>query len=90
MFEIGHDIFKHSASDIQVSRGGSLRMSLVLGLFLLAFAFFIGKTLYLGITGSEVSRTRVLGDWNVSRADIVDRNGSDILAKKREKKVLQN
>lgn len=81
MFEIGRDIFKHSASDVQASRGSSLRMSLVLGFFLLAFAAFVGKTLYLGLAGSEESRSRSLGDWNVARADIVDRNGTDILAK---------
>ena len=81
MFEIGHDIFKHGSNDVRASRGGWLRMSIVLGFFCAAFLVFIGKTLYLGATGSEENRARIAGDWSVSRADIVDRNGVDILAK---------
>ena len=81
MFEVGRDIFKHGSHDVNaphVSRG---RMSIVLGVFCALFVAFLVKTLYLGIVGSDEYRARVSGDWNVSRADIVDRNGNDILAK---------
>ena len=81
MFEVGHDIFKHGSNDVVAPRGGRMRMSVVLGLFCIGFVLFIGKTLYLGVTGSDENRARSTGDWNVTRADIVDRNGFDILAK---------
>ncbi|MBO7066442.1 MAG: penicillin-binding protein 2 [Alphaproteobacteria bacterium] len=56
-------------------------MAIVLGFFCTLFVLFVIKTLYLGFAGSDENRAYARGDWNVSRADIVDRNGTDILAK---------
>ena len=81
MFEVGHDIFKHGSNDVRISRGGGLRMAIILGLFCAFIATCVVKTLCLGIAGSDENRAYGTGDWNVSRADIVDRNGVDILAK---------
>lgn len=81
MFEIGHDIFKHNMNDLQTPRVSRLRMALVLGFFCVVFAIFVIRTLYLGFVGSDENRSFRATDWNASRADIVDRNGVDILAK---------
>ncbi len=81
MFEVGCDIFKHGSNDVNTPHRGRLRVAIVLGLFCIVFALFIGKTLYLGAMGGDDNRVRRTSDWNVSRADIVDRNGTDILAK---------
>lgn len=81
MFEVGRDIFKHGSNDVRMQRCNGLRMAVVLGIFCFLFAMFVVKTLYLGIAGSDENRTLGTGDWNVSRADIVDRNETDILAK---------
>ncbi|MBQ8294513.1 MAG: penicillin-binding protein 2 [Alphaproteobacteria bacterium] len=82
MFEVGKDIFKFgfrgNAGDA-VGRG-RLRF-MYCWVFVLAFCLFAGRTLQLGIQGTDRSRLRGAdGAWEVSRADIVDRNG-DILAK---------
>ena len=81
MFEVGRDIFKHGSNDVKAPNVRKGRVSVVLGFFCFLFALFIVKTLYLGFVGSDENRARISGDWNVSRADIVDRNGTDILAK---------
>lgn len=81
MFEVGHDIFKHGSNDLDAPRGSKVRMAIVLGLFCFAFVLFIAKTLCLGVIGSDENRTVRYGDWVATRADIIDRNGSDILAK---------
>ena len=81
MFEVGRDIFKHGSNDMRAPHGNTKRMSVVFKLFCLAFVIFVGKTLYLGSVGSDENRAQISGDWNVTRADIVDRNGIDILAK---------
>ena len=81
MFEVGRDIFKHGSNDVRTPRGGKWRTTGVLWLFCLAFVLFITKTIYLGAVGSNENRVFGSGDWNVSRADIVDRNGIDIWQK---------
>lgn len=80
MFEVGHDIFKHGSNDVRSPRGGR-RLTVIFWLFCAAFMVFGIKTLCLGGIGSDENRAYGAGDWTVSRADIVDRNGVDILAK---------
>ncbi|MBR5625395.1 MAG: penicillin-binding protein 2 [Alphaproteobacteria bacterium] len=81
MFEVGKDIFKHGFLGARGDMVARKRLRIVYMFFLFAFVLFVGRTLQLGIQGTDKSR-RVGGatDWNVQRADIVDRNG-DILAK---------
>ena len=81
MFEVGRDIFKHGSNDVRITNRSRMRMSIVLGIACFLFVLFVVKTLWLGFVGSDENRARISGDWNVSRADIVDRNGADILAK---------
>ena len=81
MFEVGRDIFKHGSNDVKPLNRNKGRMAIVLGFFCTLFVLFVIKTLYLGFAGSDENRAYARGDWNVSRADIVDRNGTDILAK---------
>ncbi len=81
MFNVGQDIYKRGFSGIRGDGAGRGRMHTVYRWLCLAFAVFIGWTLYLGISGTDNTRRAVAdGDWAVHRADIVDRNG-DILAK---------
>ena len=80
MFEIGHDVLRHRLKDVRVPRENARRLSFVLFMFFIFFAAFIARTMYLGIRGNEVRRYNNGADV-VSRADIVDRNGKDILAK---------
>lgn len=81
MFEIGHDIFKHGFRGSATNIAGRRRMRVVYAVFLGAFVLFTARTFQLGIQGTNRSRLRGAdGEWTVSRADIVDRNG-DILAK---------
>lgn len=57
------------------------RLGIIYSVFTLAFAVFIGWTLFLGVQGTD--RTRMgpgSNSWLSGRADIVDRNG-EILAK---------
>ena len=81
MFEVGRDVLKHGfggAHNDEMTRG---RLRFVYTAFLLAFLLFIGRTLQLGIQGTDrARRADVDSQWTVQRADIVDRNG-DILAK---------
>ena len=80
MFEIGHDILKHKLRDARVHRDNARRLSFVFFIFYALFGAFIVRTLFLGIDGKDVRRYS--GDSEiVSRADIVDRWGRDILAK---------
>ncbi|MBD5388765.1 penicillin-binding protein 2 [bacterium] len=81
MFEVGRDLLKNGLIRRAADTVPHQRLRFIYSLFALAFAVFIGKTLYLGIQGTDQSR-RGTGDavWTASRADIVDRNG-DILAK---------
>ena len=81
MFEVGHDIFKHGLNDVQPLRVSKRRVSIIFVIFCVLFVIFIVKTLCLGFIGSDENYVRGVGDWNASRADIVDRNGVDILAK---------
>ncbi len=81
MFEVGKDIFRHGVSGAKSDATARSRLWIMHLAFLVMFAGFIGRTLQLGIQGTD--RTRLAGsdgEWAVQRADIVDRNG-DILAK---------
>ena len=80
MFEIGHDILKHKLKDVHVPRANSRRVSFLYFTFCMVFGVFVIRTMYLGITGNDIHRYNS-GIEVVSRADIVDRNGKDILAK---------
>ncbi len=81
MFEIGKDIFKHGFVNASGNRQGHRRMRVVYYVFVAAFVLFVGRTLQLGIEGTDrARRAGADGAWLVQRADIVDRNG-DILAK---------
>ena len=81
MFEVGKDIFKHGFSGVRGEATGRKRLRVMYTVFLIAFMIFIGRTLQLGIQGTDRARLAGAdGEWNVQRADIVDRNG-DILAK---------
>ncbi|MCL2889942.1 MAG: penicillin-binding transpeptidase domain-containing protein, partial [Alphaproteobacteria bacterium] len=78
MLEVGKDIMRNNAPGAGMSVG---RLRIVHTVFILLFAAFIGRTLVLGINGTDASRRGTgAGTWVSSRADIVDRNG-DILAK---------
>ena len=81
MFEVGKDILKHGFSGARGEVVGRKRLRVMYTAFLIAFMIFIGRTLQLGIQGTDRARLAGAdGEWNVQRADIVDRNG-DILAK---------
>ena len=80
MFEIGEDILRHNFFRSQ-NRDGHRRMRWVYYVFVAAFVVFIGRTLALGIQGTDRARRGAAdGEWMAQRADIIDRNG-DILAK---------
>ena len=80
MYEIGRDVLKHNLKNAYFVRKNSQRLKCVYYVFLMVFCVFVGRTLYLGASGNNVRRYN--GDTDiVSRADIVDRNGKDILAK---------
>ena len=81
MFEVGKDIFRHGFIGARGDVTARRRLGVVHTVFLVAFVIFIGRTLQLGIQGTDRSRLAGAdGEWAVQRADIVDRNG-DILAK---------
>ena len=81
MFEKGRDVFKNGFRGVRSTVAGRGRLRFVYGLFTGAFILFAGRTLMLGIQGTDRTRMRGAdGEWTVQRADIVDRNG-DILAK---------
>lgn len=81
MFEVGKDIFKHGFMGAQGDRTARGRLAFLHIAFAVLFCIFIGRTLQLGIQGTDRSRLAGAdGEWAVQRADIVDRNG-DILAK---------
>jgi cell division protein FtsI (penicillin-binding protein 3) len=81
MFEVGKDIFKYGFSGVRGEATGRKRLRVMYTVFFIAFMIFIGRTLQLGIQGTDRARLAGAdGEWNVQRADIVDRNG-DILAK---------
>ena len=81
MFEVGRDIFKHGFMGHRGEVTARKRLGVMHTVFLIAFVLFIGRTLQLGIQGSDrARRSNADGEWAVHRADIVDRNG-DILAK---------
>ena len=81
MFEIGKDIFKHGFSGARCDTMGRKRLGVIYKFFVVAILIFIGRTIQLGIQGTDRSRLAgVNAEWDVQRADIVDRNG-DILAK---------
>lgn len=80
MFEIGHDVLKHNLKDAYFTHKNSWRLKLMYIVFMSLFGLFVARTLYLGIRGNEVRRYNS-GTDIVSRADIVDRNGKDVLAK---------
>mgnify|MGYP000010145969 FL=1 len=81
MFEVGHDILKRGFIENSGDRFGHRRLRWIYGLFVFVFVIFAFRTLQLGIQGTDRARLAGAdGNWNVARADIVDRNG-DILAK---------
>jgi len=81
VFEVGKDIFRHGFIGARGDVTARRRLGVVHTVFLVAFVIFIGRTLQLGIQGTDRSRLAGAdGEWAVQRADIVDRNG-DILAK---------
>ena len=81
MFEVGKDILKHGFAGAQNDETTRSRLRIVYTLFLIAFVLFVGRTLQLGIQGTDrARRADAASQWTVQRADIVDRNG-DILAK---------
>lgn len=85
MFEVGQDIIKNAgaagAAGAGAGRLGQSRLRVVYGIFVIAFLVFAGKTLLLGIEGTDRARRgNGVGEWVGTRADIVDRNG-DLLAK---------
>ncbi len=81
MFEVGRDISKYSFIGGVENKRGHGRLRIVYYVFLCFICLFGLRTLYLGIQGTDRTRnTGSSGNWVVSRADIVDRNG-DILAK---------
>ncbi|MBQ4129755.1 MAG: penicillin-binding protein 2 [Alphaproteobacteria bacterium] len=81
MFEVGKDIFKHGFMGAQGDRTARGRLAFLHIAFAVLFCIFIGRTLQLGIQGTDRSRLAGAdGEWAVQRADVVDRNG-DILAK---------
>ena len=80
MFEVGKDIFKHGFTG-RAGNSARPRLQFMYVVFLGMFILFGGRTLQLGIQGTDRSRLAgASGEWDVQRADIVDRNG-DILAK---------
>lgn len=81
MFEVGKDIFKRGFTGVGGDPVGRRRLRIIYTLFIIAFAVFTVRTLWLGIQGTDRSRMAGAdGAWTATRADIVDRNG-DILAK---------
>ncbi len=81
MFEVGHDISKYKFISGGEDKRGYGRLRVVYGFFVFWLCIFAARTLYLGIQGTDRTRNAgSSGNWVVSRADIVDRNG-DILAK---------
>jgi cell division protein FtsI (penicillin-binding protein 3) len=76
MFEIGTDIYRRR----NFGNGALPRLRFIYGLFVIVFAIFIMRTVQLGVEGTDRARRgNGAGNWAVTRADIVDRNG-DILA----------
>jgi len=81
MFEVGKDIFRRGFTGRRGGTENRGRMRWIYLGFTVVFVIFAARTLQLGIQGSDRSRRAGSdGQWTVSRADIVDRNG-DILAK---------
>lgn len=81
MLEIGRDIFKRGFSGGASNVAGHRRLRIIYGFFAFVFVVLTVRTLQLGIQGTDRARIgRGAGQWSVTRADIVDRNG-DILAK---------
>lgn len=89
MFEVGKDIFKHGFYGGRADRSAAGRLRIVYAVFFAAFVVFGLRTLQLGIQGSDAARRGAgFKEWNVMRADIVDRNG-EILAKNVESGHIQ-
>lgn len=89
MFEIGKDIFKRGFCGGYVDRSVMGRLQFFYRVFLFAFIVFGLRTLQLGLQGSnKVRHGSSFAEWNVTRADIVDRNG-EILAKNVESGHVQ-
>lgn len=81
MFEVGHDILKHTFSGTAGNSTGHRRLRTIYIMFTIAFIAFSLRTIQLGVYGVGNLRGRgSQGEWIVQRADIIDRNG-DILAK---------
>ncbi|MDW2995229.1 MAG: penicillin-binding protein 2 [Alphaproteobacteria bacterium] len=81
MFDVGKDILKGGFTGGRCDAKTRNRLLFLYILFFSVFLLFIGRTLQLGILGTNRSRSVAAnGEWVVQRADIVDRNG-DILAK---------
>ncbi len=56
MFEVGRDIFKHGFNSGRGNAEARERLGWVNIVFLCAFVLFIGRTLQLGIQGTDTSR----------------------------------
>ena len=80
MFNVGQDILNHKLKDVHLPRENSRRLSFIYFIFYVLFGVFIARTMYLGLSGNDV-HNHAWDNGIVSRADIVDRNGSDVLAK---------
>ena len=69
MFEIGRDIFKHGFYSAAQNRDGHRRMRWVYYVFVAAFVVFIGRSLALGIQGTDRARRGAAdGEWMAQRA----------------------
>lgn len=89
MFEIGKDIFKHDFYGGKTDRTAVNRLRVFYWIFLAFFLLFGLRTLQLGLRGSNLVRSGGnFKEWNVTRADIIDRNG-EILAKNLESGDVQ-
>ena len=81
MFKVGKDVLKNGWTTIGGDGTARRRLRFIYSVFVLVFAVFIIKTLFLGVQGTDRARRGTgASAWVVARADIVDRNG-DILAK---------
>ena len=84
MFEVGKDIFKHGFSGVRGEVTGRKRLRVMYIVFLIAFVIFIGRTLQLGIQGTDrarlvgadgdlASKEGLQGPWRAERAGALKR-----------------
>lgn len=76
MFEIGKDIYRFGGRVAKHRDTERLRLNVVYSVIGVLFVLFIAKTLYYGVLGTNRSgKADVAGNWEITRADIEDRNG---------------